>query len=209
MNLFVSYLILGLSLAAPIGPVNALQLERGMKNGFLHSWFVGIGAMTADGIFMLIIFFGLVHFLSIPFLQAFLWLFGCFVLIYTGFESLINAKKININEVRHKESLWNSYLSGFLISLFNPLSILFWLGIYGSILSSTINHVGLNHLLYYTAAIFIGLSIWDFSMATISSMFRKYFATKFISFLSVISGLSLIGFGIYFGYEGIKVLITK
>ena len=44
MNIFFSYIILGLSLAAPIGPVNAAQLDHGIKNGFLHSWFVGLGA---------------------------------------------------------------------------------------------------------------------------------------------------------------------
>lgn len=43
MSVFLSYIFLGLSLAAPIGPVNAAQLDKGIKGGFLHAWFVGLG----------------------------------------------------------------------------------------------------------------------------------------------------------------------
>lgn len=48
MNSIVAYIFLGVSLAAPIGPVNAAQLDTGIKNGFFHAWIFGIGALTAD-----------------------------------------------------------------------------------------------------------------------------------------------------------------
>ena len=48
MSIFLSYLFLGISLAAPIGPINAAQIDEGIKNGFIHSWTVGLGAMIAD-----------------------------------------------------------------------------------------------------------------------------------------------------------------
>lgn len=206
MAVFFSYILLGLFLAAPIGPINAAQLDHGIKHGFFHSWFVGLGAMLADGLFMLLIFFGVVHFLEIPFMQTFLWLFGFFVLIYTGIESLIHSAKIDTRNERNNEPLIKSFLTGFFMSLLNPLSILFWLGIYGSVLTTTVKQYGQEQLLLYSSAIFIGLFIWDITMAGISSTFKKYFATKFLKLLSIISGLSLIGFGIYFGYQGIKAL---
>ena len=34
MSIFISYMILGLSLSAPVGPVNAAQLDKGIKKGF-------------------------------------------------------------------------------------------------------------------------------------------------------------------------------
>lgn len=34
MSIFLSYVFLGLSLAAPIGPINAAQLDKGIKMGF-------------------------------------------------------------------------------------------------------------------------------------------------------------------------------
>lgn len=91
---FFSYMLLGLSLAAPIGPINAAQLDKGIKNGFLHAWFLGIGATSVDALYMLVVYFGSVHFLSSDFMKTFLFSFGCFVLIYTGIEGLMSAGKI-------------------------------------------------------------------------------------------------------------------
>lgn len=57
MNIFLSYIVLGLSLSAPVGPVNAAQIDKGIKNGFWHAWIFGLGAMTADGLYMLFYLF--------------------------------------------------------------------------------------------------------------------------------------------------------
>ena len=93
MSVWISHFLLGLSLAAPIGPINAAQMDRGLRGGFLHAWLVGLGAMVADGIFMLLVYFGVIHFLNIPFMKTFLLLFGFFILTYIGVESLLTAGK--------------------------------------------------------------------------------------------------------------------
>jgi L-lysine exporter family protein LysE/ArgO len=206
MSTIISYIFLGLSLAAPIGPINAAQLERGIKSGFFHSWFVGLGAMVADAFYMLLVYLGFVHFLEKPIIQSFLWSFGSFVLIYTGAESLAGAGKISTNSLRHAEPLYKSFLSGFFMSISNPLTILFWLGIYGSVLAKTVAKYSTDQLLIYTTAMFIGLLIWDLSMALLASTFRRYLSRSLLTSIAYLSGLSLIGFGFYFGFEAIKTL---
>ena len=101
MSVFLSYILLGLSFAAPIGPINAAQLDKGIKNGFWHAWILGLGAILADGIYMALVYFGVVHFLEMPFMKTFLWLFGFFVLTYTGFETvLMQGNLMSINETQ-------------------------------------------------------------------------------------------------------------
>jgi L-lysine exporter family protein LysE/ArgO len=206
MSVFFSYVFLGLSLAAPIGPVNAAQLDRGIKHGFLHAWLVGVGAILADSMYMIVVYMGLVTFIDAPIVQTFLWLFGCFVLIYTGIEGLIGAGNIHIQNNRKREPKIKAFLSGFVMSITNPLTILFWLGIYGSILAKTAASATKSELILYSLAIFIGLLLWDITMATISSSFRKILTSKLLVLISIISGISLIGFGIYFGIQGLKLL---
>ena len=207
MSVFLTYILLGVSLAAPIGPVNAAQLNSGIKNGFIHAWLVGLGATIADALYMFVVFLGVVHIIKIPMVQLFLWLFGFFVLVYSGFESLAGAKKISIDLTRgKKEPRLKSFFSGFLMSLFNPLTILFWVGIFGSILAKTITTYEHNLLIFYCAAIFIGIIIWDFTMAGLASGLRRFLSTKLLSSISVISGFSLIGFGVYFGIQACKIL---
>lgn len=206
MSLFLSYIILGLSLSAPVGPINAAQLDKGLKKGFWHAWLFGLGAVTADILYMVLVYLGVVHFLSTPFMQTFLWLFGAFVLIYTGIESVISAGKVTVSSDKKDDSLLSSMLSGFVMSLSNPMTILFWLGIYGSVLVKTAADYGTGDLLLYSAAVIFGVLLWDFAMAGMASTFRKFLNNRGIAFISVISGLSLIGFGIYFGFRAIKVL---
>jgi L-lysine exporter family protein LysE/ArgO len=209
MILFVKYVLLGLSLAAPIGPVNAAQMDRGIKYGFWQAWMVGLGATVADALYMLMVYMGLVSYINTPFIKTFLWLFGSFVLLYTGVETFKKAtveKKSSQQDYTVHNS--RSFMAGFLMSLTNPLTILFWLGIYGSILAETATKYSLEDLLLYSAAIFSGILLWDFTMAIVSSSFRKMLADRILEWISKLSGLSLIGFGFYFGYRGISFLLS-
>lgn len=206
IGIYISYIVLGLSLAAPIGPVNAVRLEKGLKNGFWHAWIVGAGSMIADGVYMLIVYLGLVQFLDSPMIQTFLWLFGGFILLYSGIEGMMNANKISVTYIRSKESLLKCFFTGFIMSVSSPLSILFWLGIYGSVLAKTASSFGTGQLLVYSLMIFIGLGLWDIFVAGLTSGFRRFLTSKAIIIISMLSGLSLILFGVYFGYQGIASL---
>ncbi|MFJ7745909.1 LysE family transporter [Peribacillus sp. NPDC097295] len=208
MGVFFSYIFLGLSLAAPIGPFNAAVLDIGIKKGFLHAWIFGWGAILADTIFILLVFFGFIHFMDNSFLKTFLWLFGFFVLTYTGIESLLSAGKIEVNGRKVNDRFVSSFFSGFIMALSNPLSILFWLGIYGSVIANTASKYDIQHLLVYSAGILLGLVTWDFMMAIFSSTLRRYLSQPILTGISIISGVSLIGIGIYFSIQAAKLLFT-
>lgn len=209
MNILLSYFFLGISLAAPIGPINAAQIDRGIKGGFLHSWMVGLGSMMADFLYIFAVYMGLVPFLEIPIVKAFLWLFGLFVLIYSGIECILNAGQIKENTRDNmEESIVKSFIFGFFLSLSNPLTILFWLGIYGSILAKTVHTYDDSQLILYSGAIFTGIILWDLSMAVFASSFRKFLTSRFLTWISICSGVSLIGFGLLFGYEAVKILFV-
>jgi L-lysine exporter family protein LysE/ArgO len=207
VNILLSYFFLGISLSAPIGPINAAQLDRGIKSGFMHSWTVGLGAMMADVLYIFAVYLGLVQFLEIPIVKTFLWLFGFFVLIYSGIECIMNAGKIKENRRDYiEESIIKSFIFGFFLSLSNPLTVLFWLGIYGSILAKTVHSYDISQLILYSGAIFTGIFLWDFSMALLASSFRKILTSRLLTWISISSGVSLIGFALFFGYEAVKIL---
>lgn len=207
MSIFFSYIFLGLSLSAPIGPINAAQLDKGIKHGFLSAWLVGIGAMVADMGFMLLIYFGLAQFIMIPIVKTFIWFFGAFVLVYTGVESIKSADATSSEEDSQRATSSKSFFTGFFMALSNPLNILFWLGIYGSILAKTMDQYGQSQLFIYSSGIFLGILCWDFIMALVASSLKKLRKPKILTYISVIAGLVLIGFGIYFFIQACKILI--
>ncbi|MFA2840076.1 LysE family transporter [Bacillus paranthracis] len=206
MGIFLSYVFLGLSLSAPMGPINAAQLEKGIRSGVFHAWILGIGALLADVIYMALIYLGVIHFLEKDIIKLFLWSFGAFVLIYTGIESVKNANQISISNTRNDDSIIKSFFSGFFMSLSNPLTILFWLGIFGSILAKAASSYNKEQLLLYSFGTILGIFIWDITMASTSSIFRKILNTRILSLITVISGISLIIYGLYFGFQTYQII---
>lgn len=202
MNSIFTYILLGVSLAAPLGPVKAMLLNTGIKNGFFHAWIFSIGALITDILYMLLIYFGVAQFIDTPFMKTLLWSFGCFVLLYTGLENLLSLQKIkmDLNFAKYTR-LRHSLLSGILIAFLNPLTILFWLGIYGSILVKSADNITGIQIIIFSAAILFGVMLWDFTLAFLSSRARKFLSTNFLKIVSIVSSISMIGFGIYFGIQ--------
>jgi len=208
LNSIAAYIFLGVSLAAPIGPVNAAQLDTGIKNGFFHAFIFGFGALTADILYMIMVYFGIGQIIEYTFVKTILWSFGCFVLTYSGIENLFSLHKIELALQSGKKTtrLRHSLFSGFLMSLLNPLTILFWLGIYGSVLAETNKVSTNNQVILNSLAVILGIILWDTLMATISSGARKILSTGFLNIISIISSLAMIGFGIYFGIQAYHAL---
>lgn len=202
MNSLFTYFFLGISLAAPIGPVKATLLNTGIKNGFYHAWFFGLGAVVTDIFYMFAVYFGVAQFIDSPIMKSFLWSFGFFVLMYTGIENLLTIHTISMDKKFRKVVRFrHSFMSGMLMALLNPLTILFWLGIYGSILVGKAGTIDTYEIILFSLAILMGICLVDFIMAFASSTSRKIFSSRYLKILSLISSLSMIGFGIYFGIQ--------
>ncbi len=207
MNSLFVYLILGISLAAPIGPVKAVLLNKGIKNGFFHAWFFSLGSIATDVLYMSLVYFGIGRFIESPFLQIILWSFGCFVLLYTGIENLFFVNETNVNLKTGKSiRLRHSIFTGFFMSLFNPLTILFWVGIYGSMLANSAGTATEYQVIVNSSAILAGIMLVDLIMSIISNGARQVLSSKILKYVSIISSFSMIGFGIYFGIQAFKAL---
>jgi len=207
LNSIFGYFALGISLAAPIGPVNAAQLNTGIRNGFFHALLFGFGALTADVLYMIAVYLGVGQFLTTPFMKTLLWAFGAFVLIYTGIEALISIKKLTIKMTKGKRTrLRQSAFSGFLMSLLNPLTILFWLGIYGSILAGVSDQLTNTKLLVFSGSMILGILTWDFFMSVLSSGAKRFLSVKLLKGVTLITSIAMIGFGLYFGLKAMDLM---
>ncbi len=99
-----------------------------------------------------------------------------------------------------REHPMKSFASGFLIAISNPLNIIFWIGIYGAVLTSAISAVGKEQALLYSITIFVGIMILDLFMATSIHFGRRLLDNRMMKWISIFAGIVLVGFG----YEAIK-----
>lgn len=200
----LGFVVLGLSLSVPVGAITIEMVKRGLHGGFSPAWFVGMGGMSADVVLMLLIYFGVSNFLTQPAAQILIWLMGFIVLIYLGVNSIRGVSRQPGGRTGSSPatgSLWKAYFSGFAIAISNPLNLVFWLGIYGSVLTTTLQSVSGGKVVLYSSAIFLGIAIWDLVVA-VSVHYGKGFAgDRFMKWFSIAAGAVLIGFGLSFGWK--------
>lgn len=201
---FLTFVILGFVLALPVGAITIEMSKQGLKNGFFHGWMVGIGGMTIDLIMISIIYFGLSAFLTLDTTEMVMSLIGCIFLIYIGSTSIKEAKlDISYEGNAIKRPLWKSYITGILMAA-SPGGIVFWLGIFGTALTTTIQDVSGLYFFIVAAGILLGILIHDIVLLAIIHYSRSYVNPNFIRWTSIIAGVLLMAYGSYFGFLFLK-----
>lgn len=87
-NFFVKGIVLGFSIAAPVGPIGVLCIRKTLQFGRLSGLFSGLGAAFADTVYGIVTAFGLT-FISSFLLAGQFWfqLIGGIFLIYLGLKT--------------------------------------------------------------------------------------------------------------------------
>ena len=163
-EIFIGYL-LGLSLAIPPGPINAIMANESMKSP-LHGTSVGAGAMTADFIFFLIVYFAR---LEIPsWIYPYLYMIGGIIMLFMAL-SVLRAKERKTNRK-------GNYFIGLSIGLSNPFQIFWWLtaGIF------FINEFTYISLIGFFLGILTWILVFPYGMYRLTKKYAGY--VKIVSF---------------------------
>ncbi|CAM4099847.1 amino acid transporter [Bacillus manliponensis] len=208
-GVIIQQIVLGVSLAAPVGPINIEMIKRGVQKGFWHAWIVGIGGMSADILFMLLIYFGLSSMFMYTYVQAVMYCFGFFLLFYLGFQNVKQGISKEDMEYKKEEigGLHHSYMMGFLIAISNPLNLVFWFGVYGSTLSSLLTKVSQTEALLYSFCIVVGIILWNLNIAFSVHFGRTLFRPRALSYITAGAGVILVAYSIHFAYKALQLFI--
>lgn len=206
MALFFTYVLLGLSIALPVGTITVEMTKQGLKNGFMHGWAVGLGGMTVDLALILGLYFGLANVLAQPIVQTIMWLVGALFLLYVGVDSIKNAgNDITLAGEKVEKSWLSTYFAGLLVAV-SPGNLVFWLSIFGTVLASSFDTTNKASFMIIGAGILSGILLHDIALMTIVTLSRRAMNKKAIKMVSIIAGIVLIGFACSFGYQFIQSL---
>jgi threonine/homoserine/homoserine lactone efflux protein len=196
LQLFIAGSALGLSLAMPPGPINALMAAESAQGKAMRGFVVGLGAMTADTIF-LIVSYTLGSLVSIegP-IRGVLYLISAGILAYLAYVTFISRKK-GIGGVASGRRLHLPYVMGLSIGLTNPLQIAWWLSV-GLSLIVSIGPV-------IIAGFFAGIILWIVSFPLIIRWASGKVPHLYVAVIYVSTAL-LIVFAVWFGYNAMIIL---
>ena len=194
-SFFIRGLIIGLSIAATVGPMSILCIQRTVYKGQLYGLVSGLGVATADAVYGSIAGFGLT--LIANFLvsqQAWIRLIGGLFLVYLGLKTLLTRHAERAAAAK-ANSFVGAYASTFLLTLTNPLTILSFAAIFAGI------GVGGASKSYVSATIvvlgvFIGSALWWCILTGGISLLRGKFTSQWLLWINRFSGVIIMLFGI-------------
>ncbi|MDH5635128.1 MAG: LysE family translocator [Candidatus Bathyarchaeota archaeon] len=195
ISFFLRGLVLGFSIAAPVGPIGVLCIRRTLAEGRASGLVSGLGAATADAIYGCIAGFGLT--LISNFLirqQVWLRLIGGGFLCFLGIRTFLSKPAENVASAKGN-GLVDSYVSTFFLTITNPMTILSFAAIFAGL------GVGSASGSYVSAAVlvlgvFIGSALWWFILSSGVSIFRTRLNPDRLRWVNRISGIIITGFGL-------------
>jgi threonine/homoserine/homoserine lactone efflux protein len=195
LNFLVKGLIIGFSIAAPVGPIGVLCIRRTLAYGRPLGFLSGLGAATADAMY------GLVAALGLTLISAYLldqqfWLklVGGTFLLYLGLKTLRTGTTSTVVPVTGR-SLLNAYSSTLFLTLTNPATILSFMAIYAGLgLADTQRNYGDAGSL--VLGVFTGSAIWWLLLSGGVSLFRGRFTVGGLRWVNRLAGLILCAFGL-------------
>jgi threonine/homoserine/homoserine lactone efflux protein len=193
-------LIMGFSVAAVVGPIAILCIQRTMHDGFLYGLVTGLGAATADAIYGSIAAFGLtvvtsmlVHF------QSWIHLIGGLFLIYLGARTLF-AKPAEKAAQAKGDNHARAYASTLLLTLTNPQTILSFAAIFAGLGLATSsrysNRTSIGSIVV-VIGVFFGSALWWLILSGGISIARGRFTAHRLSWINRLSGCVILLFGLY------------
>ncbi|WP_223701647.1 LysE family translocator [Sutcliffiella deserti] len=185
------FIVLGISLAAPIGPINLEIIKRGISSGFYAAWLVGLGGMSADILFLLIIMMGMAPYLQIESVQIFMYGLGSLMLFYLGIQTILSSIKSKRILDLGKPIQKSSFFVGFGIAAFNPINFVFWFGIFGSSFQSLLTKGWLITLVGVISLI-LGIFLWNLNVAFTVHFARAFIKERVLKVVNIGAGIFLI-----------------
>jgi threonine/homoserine/homoserine lactone efflux protein len=195
MFIFLRAWLMGFSIAAPVGPIGVLTIRRTLSGGQKSGLATGLGAATADLVYGMIAVLGLSA-ISRILLEFKLWigLLGGAMLVYLGVRTLLSVPTQSTIVNDTPKHLFGAYVSTFALTLTNPATILSFIAIMGvlGVSQSSLPAVGLTVL-----GVFCGSATWWLLLTGIVSWFRQYLSANFQRWVNRVSGLFILGFGVW------------
>ncbi len=195
INFFLRSLLIGFSIAAPVGPIGVLCIRRSLTEGRLTGLVTGLGAATADAFYGSIAAFGLTLVSSFLIGQAsWIRLVGGLFLAYLGVKTLLSKPAERPAQARGM-NLAGAYSSTLLLTLTNPMTILSFAAIFAGLGAGLSGH-GYGAAVSIVLGVFAGSSCWWLLLSSGASLLQRRLTPGLLLWVNRASGLIILIFAI-------------
>ncbi len=184
---FAEGVLLGLGAAVPLGVINILVMNTALRR-YSAAVAIGVGAITSDITYLIVILFGFLHFVDNPNLTKAMTIIGALFMIYLAWMVWKNRNEPIHAVSTKKMSLWKYYIKGYMLTLINPYSIVFWFSVSAYISSKELN------VLATVAGLLLSTSSWVVFMPLVIHKTKHLISQRMATLFSIFSTIILMFF---------------
>ncbi len=212
MELFIKGIVIGLVIAAPVGPIGFLCISRTLEYGAVIGLATGLGAAAADAVYGAVAAFGLMQVaVTLSEQDTVLRVVGGLALCLIGLRTLFLAdrkqREFAANEASSGPTLkpagrqagrgatWY-FGSSFLLTLANPATILGFLAFFAAVgwARDLETHTGAAILV---VGVFLGSAVWWLGLASATALLSSRMGDRQRIWIQRLSGMVICGFGAF------------
>lgn len=192
--LFAQSMLIGLSIAAPVGQIGVLAIQRTLDHGRAAGLATGLGAAFADACYGAIGAFGVTTLIAwLMGIKTWLSLFGAAFLFYLAWQ--IATRQVNRNTSGHTPpgTLARFVSSTFLLTLSNPSTILSFMAVFGALAG----HTPAASPWAMVSGVLVGSALWWLILAGVVGLVRERFDERWQKAINGVSATLLSGLAVW------------
>jgi threonine/homoserine/homoserine lactone efflux protein len=193
LPVFVRGLVIGFSIAAPVGPIGVLCIRRTLADGRATGLAVGLGAAAADAVYGAVAGFGLtaVSALLVRRHEA-LRLVGGLFLCFLGARTFV-ARPADGPARAGGVGLLGAFAATFGLTLANPATILSFVAVFAGL--GIAGSASWRDAAVLVAGVFLGSALWWLILSGAVGVLRSRLDRRALHWVNRLSGLVLLAFG--------------
>ncbi len=203
-NLYVKGVIIGVLVAAPIGPVNILTVRRTLVHGHLVGLATGLGAALGDTILGAIAAFGFGWIIGTITRQE-LWvaLAGTAILVVVGLKTMLR-KPPELQMSPDPRSLIGDCTSATALVLSNPITVFSFVPVFAAFGITTSGQVGFDEWLL-VLGILTGSASWWAALVALVGLARDRLAREMLAWVNRVTGAAILACALYLLVAAIRL----
>jgi len=204
LQILLSGVALGVSIAAPPGPVTALSAQRVVSQSWLSGWLITLGATSADAVFFVLTYYGVARLVTLE-ERGFLFVLGGVLMLYLALSTVRKAGQQGSRpaptraDTRSSSRVYRSpFVLGLSVGLTNPYQLGWWIAIGAGMVADYGGSIA--------AGFFLGILTWTLIFtALVNAGVARY--ERLSPVIAYASAALMAGFGFWFLWAGLSTVV--
>ena len=194
LGLFIQGMIVGFTIAVPVGPISLVCIHRTVAGGRLHGIISGLGVATSDSFYAAVAFLGMTAISGLIIANQMVFHLVAGVVLAAVGILVFRSVPAAIKDAGNPESYARDYLALLAIAAANPLTIIFFITIlpgFGVVAHGTT----LIAAVPFVAGIFLGETVWWILLCGSLGSVRSRLSVDNLRWINQASGVLIAVFG--------------